>query len=123
MDKSVIIKKSKLNKNGIFAKRDFKKGEIVLRWKPKVLGKDEVEKLFQREKHYIVKIKGKYLMMRSPEKYVNHSCDPNTRAKKNSDVAMRNIRAGEEITSDYNNSGIISFKCKCGSKKCKKIIN
>jgi len=33
--KSVVVKKSKISGKGVFASRDFKKGEIVLRWRPK----------------------------------------------------------------------------------------
>ena len=38
----------------------------------------------------------------SPERYVNHSSDPNTiqNLKDKSDVAIRDIQKGEEITTD-----------------------
>ena len=34
---NVIVKKSKINKKGVFAVKDFKKGEIVLKWNPKII--------------------------------------------------------------------------------------
>ena len=120
MNRNIVIKKSKIDKKGVFALRDFKKGEIVLKWNPRILKKAEIDKLREGQKNYIHRAgKNKYYLMRSPEKFVNHSCDANTRVIKHSDVAVRNIKKGEEITSDYGKSGIITFKCMCGSKNCK----
>ena len=61
--------------------------------------------------------------MQSPERFVNHSCESNTTVKNRSDIAIKNIKKGEEITSNYSSHGIESFKCKCGSKGCKGIIS
>lgn len=61
--------------------------------------------------------------MQPPEKYVNHSCEANTKVKNHSDVAIRHIKKGEEITSNYIKEGSFSsFVCKCGSKRCKGVI-
>ncbi|MFH0819503.1 MAG: SET domain-containing protein [bacterium] len=118
------IKKSKINKKGVFAAKDFKKGEIVLKWTPKFLGKAEVEKLRNNQKHYIYKVgKDKYLLMQSPEKLVNHSCEANTQSKNYCDVAARDIKKGEEITSDYKKGSLVSFECQCSSKNCRDVIN
>lgn len=122
--KNIIVKKSKIDKKGVFATKDFKKGEIVLKWTPKFLGKSEVEKLRNDQRHYAYKAgKNKYFLMQSPEKFVNHSCEANTRVKNYCDVAVRDIEKGEEITSDYGKSNPISFECKCGSKNCRGVIN
>lgn len=119
----VAIKKSKISGKGVFALRDFKNGEVVLRWNPKLIKKSEINSLSTREKTYIVNFDKKYFLMQSPERYVNHSCEANTTVKNNSDVAVKNIKKGEEITSDYiKTQGGVSFQCKCGSKKCRKII-
>ena len=120
--KDVIIKKSKIQKRGVFASRNFKKGEAVLTWKPKVLNlkKVEIEKLPVSKKHYIYKTDtGKYFLMQSPEKYVNHSCSPNTETRNCCYIAMRDIKKGEEITSDYDKQGSsTSFICFCNGEKC-----
>ena len=124
MHKDIIVKKSKISKKGVFAARDFKKGEVVLKWKPKILGKSKIEELRDDQKHYIHKVgKNKYFLMQSPEKFVNHSCEANTRVKNRCDVAIRDIKKGEEITSDYGKDGPVSFECRCGSKKCRGVIN
>lgn len=124
MNKNIVVKKSKINKKGVFAARDFKKGEIVLRWSPKFLVKSEAEKLRNGQKHYIYKAgKNKYLLMQSPEKFVNHSCKANTQVKNRCDVAIRGIKKGEEITSDYKKGSSVPFECQCGSKNCRGVIN
>lgn len=111
----VVIKKSKIQGKGIFANKDFKKGEVVLKWNPKKLTIKEVNKLTEKQKHYLEKEGNDYFLMQSPEKYVNRSCDANTTIRNQCDVAIRNIKKGEEITSDYENN---NFKCKCGAKNC-----
>ena len=124
MNKDIFVKKSGINKKGVFAARDFKKGEVVLKWNPKILEKSEVEKLEDNQKHYLYKAgRNKYFLMQPPEKFVNHSCAANTQVKNSCDVAVRNIGKGEEITSDYGQGGYVSFECKCGSKDCRGVIN
>jgi hypothetical protein len=112
---NLIIKKSKIQGKGVFANKDFKKGEVVLKWNPKKLTKEETGKLTTKQKHYLYQERSKHFLMQSPEKYVNRSCDANTRPKNLCDIAARNIKKGEEITSNYKN---VSFKCKCRSKSC-----
>ncbi len=124
MSKDIIIKKSKINKKGVFAARDFRKGEVVLKWNPKILEQSEIGKLKNNQKQYLKKVgRNKYFLRQSPEKFVNHSCEANTRSKNGCDVAIRKIKKGEEITSDYGKDSLVSFVCKCGSKNCRGVIN
>lgn len=117
---NVIIKKSTINNKGIFANRYFKKGDLVIKWKPKVISIQEFNTLVKKHNIYLTKQDGKCFLMQPPEKHMNHSCDPNTKAINNSDVAIKNIKIGEEITSNYlNSSPIDPFQCNCGSKKCR----
>jgi len=122
---NIIVKKSKIEGKGVFAARDFKKGEIVIKWDiSHTLSKSEVEKLSKEEKKYVSFLDGKYILMQPPATYVNHSCDANTYSKNFCDVAKRDIKKGEEITGDYseNETPGFSMKCHCGSKKCRKIV-
>lgn len=121
----VVVKQSKISKKSVFAARDFKKDEVVLQWNPKkFLTKDEIETLLPAEKHYVSNYKSdEYILQNAPERYVNHSCDPNTEVINNCDVALRDIKKGEEITSDYSKDKLARhFKCNCGSRNCKKNI-
>lgn len=116
----IVIKKSKINNKGVFANRDFKKGEVVLLWKPQVISEEEYKELSEKNNNYLIKQDGHYFLMQSPEKFVNHSCEPNTKAINKADIAIRDIMDGEEITSSYLSP---NFKCNCGSKKCRENIN
>lgn len=123
---NVIIKKSRIERKGVFATRDFKKGEVVLQWKiKKILSKKEAKNVPDDEKRYLSYIgNGQYIVQQPPERYVNHSCEANTHVKDKQDIAKRDIKKGEEITADYSLEGVaeINFKCDCGSKHCRKII-
>ena len=70
---------------------------------------------------------GKVVLMQEPEKYINHSCDPDVYIKTVDGVrkviAMRNIKCGEEIVYDYSINGDNegTFQCRCGSNKCRDV--
>ncbi len=56
--------------------------------------------------------------------YVNHSCDANAGFHGQIFiVAMRDIKKGEEITSDYRENSLVLFKCNCGTRNCQGIMN
>ncbi len=126
MPKEVEVRKSKINKKGVFALKDFRKGETVLKWDLSVkLTKKQAEMLPEKEKHYLYFIKkNEYLLEQPPERYVNHSCNANTTVKNFCDIAIKDIKKGEEITADYSKEETIAFemKCSCMEKNCKKII-
>jgi hypothetical protein len=57
--------------------------------------------------------------------YSTHSCDPNLGIRGEiTFVAMRDIRAGEELTHDWamTDSDDYSIECKCGVPNCRKIL-
>lgn len=57
---------------------------------------------------------------------INHSCVPNVGLNTDYDtVAMRDIKAGEELTSDYclaYSNDFFEFSCTCKTKDCRKTI-
>ncbi len=121
----VIVKESKINGKGVFACRDFKKGELILKWDiSHELSEEEANKMPDEEKRYVAFWEGKYVLQLPPARFVNHSCDPNTFVKDFSDFALRNIKEGEELTSDYSKEPEpnMNMKCNCGSEKCRGVI-
>lgn len=57
--------------------------------------------------------------------YTNHSCDPNLGMRgKITFVAIRNIRAGEELTHDWatTDDDDYSVECKCGAPNCRRTL-
>ena len=120
----VIVKRSEIHGKGVFAARDFRKGEIVIRWDiSHRISKKQYERLSRKDKGYVAHIGRIYILQQSPAKYVNHSCNHNTYVRKSCDVAKRNIKKGEEITANYgDDTENLNMKCSCGSKNCRKII-
>src|SRR3989344_1712303 len=119
----ITVEPSNTQGQGLFAQRDFKKGEMVLDWNPenRYLSEQEVHNLFDDEKRYIALYQGQYLLIAEPERHMNHSCDPNTETKNGLDLALRDIKKGEEITGDYEKEGtLIGFVCNCRSNNCRK---
>ncbi len=123
---NATIKESSIQGTGIFAAKDFKKGEIILKWDlTNTLSKEEVDKKSDEEKRHITFLNNKYTIMQSPEKFVNHSCNANTTAKNFCDIAIKDIKKGDEITGDYNENALPNsnyMTCNCKSKNCKKKI-
>lgn len=122
----VVVKVSKINRQGIFAARDFRKGETVTHWDmSNTITPEEYDSLPKSTKEHVSNLgHRKYLIIQPPERYINHSCEPNTYVLDGKDVALRNIHKGEEITSDYSTDSVgkYSFKCNCGSPNCRGII-
>ena len=102
----IVIKKSYIgqfpNGKGVFVGRDFKKGEVVIQYHLQPLTEKEWEKLPESEKEFTHTHWEQIYLYPEPERYVNHSDNPNTYQDlvKKQDVALRDIKKGEEITGD-----------------------
>jgi uncharacterized protein len=110
---------------GVFALQDFRAGEIVAHV-PIEREVTEASPLQRGEAadhcRYVV---GRTFLIGAPARHVNHSCAPNAyhldRPYGWFVAAMRDIRAGEEITYDYmiNTHGGASWRCACGAPGCR----
>ena len=98
----VIIGEGNLAGKGVYANRDFKKGEVVIKYNLKPLTEKEFENLPESEKMFTHTHWGTINLYSEPERYVNHSDNPNTYQDliNQCDIALRDIKKGEEITSD-----------------------
>jgi len=98
----IVIGKGNLTDKGVYANRDFKKGEVVIQYHLKPITEDEYEQLSESEKMFTHIHWGQIMLYGEPERYVNHSGDPNTYQdlKKQEDIALRDIQKGEMITGD-----------------------
>ena len=101
---NVVVKKSKIGQfeKGVFANKNFRKGDIVIEYNLKLLTKKEFENLSKKERNFVHNHYGKLFQYSSPEKYVNHNTNPNTiqDIKNKCDIALRSIKEGEEITTN-----------------------
>ena len=101
-DEAVAVRESAIEGLGLFARRPFKAGEAVLTWRPKRLSEAEFRDTPAPLRRYLgVLDDGTKVLMQSPERYVNSAAEPNTCTAGESDVALRDIEAGEELTSSY----------------------
>ena len=98
----VIIGKGNLARKGVYANRDFKKGEVVVKYNLKPLTKEEHKNLPKSEKMFTHTRWGVTYLYFEPERYVNHSKNPNTYQDfiNQCDVAIRDIKKGDMITCD-----------------------
>ena len=125
----VIQKKSCISGKGVFAGVDIPKGHPILRIDDSRLVTTENplrEEEGEHEHHCDYLPDGKIVLMQAPEKYINHSCDPNTYVKTMSGnryvFAISDIQAGEELTFEYclnNDDETTYWECHFGSHRCR----
>ena len=98
----LVIGKGNLDGKGVYANRDFKKGEVVIKYNLKPLTQEEFENLPESEKMFTHRHWGVTYLYSEPERYVNDSEDPNTDQDlaNKCDTALRDIQKGEMVTTD-----------------------
>lgn len=110
--KLVIVGKGNLAGKGVYADRNFKKGEVVIKYSLKPLTKKEFKNLPEGEQEFTHMHGGTIYLYSEPERYVNHSETPNTYQDLTNkcDVALRNIKKGEMITTDAAKDDILIYE-------------
>ena len=86
---------------GVFANRNFKKGEVVVKWSLKHLTEKEYQNLPAYERtNFCHTRNGTIHYYSEPERHVNRSKNPNVFPdfKQEADIALRDIKLGEELT-------------------------
>jgi len=105
---------------GVISKVSFKEGDNVLEF----IG----ERVKERGMHTLEVAPHQYILVREPERYVNHSCDPNTRVKGGTRqlVARKDINPGDEVTVDYPTLELDLIEshgpCLCESENCRGMV-
>jgi hypothetical protein len=99
---NIIVGSGNLAGKGVYAARPFQKGEVVMQYHLKLLNDTEFENLPEPEKDFVHVHWNQRYLYSEPERYVNHSSDPNTYQdlEKQCDIALRDIQQGEMITTD-----------------------
>jgi hypothetical protein len=105
---NVILGRGEMFGKGVYAAKGFKKGDVVIQYHLKSLSKNEYENLSDEDKNFVHTHWGVKYLYGEPERYVNHSSNPNTLPdlKNKCDVAIRNIESGEQITTDASKDDI-----------------
>jgi hypothetical protein len=128
------VRESRIHGRGLFAIADIAKDEIVA-----VKGGHIVDRKTLREKiapwlgPVEIQIDDDLFIAPVTDEerelsmlYLNHSCDANLGIRGQiTFVAMRDIRAGEELTHDWamTDDDGYSIECKCGALNCRKILS
>ena len=123
---NILVKKTGSKGEGVFAARDFKKGEFILDYNGKIVEGKDADNIPDYWCNHLATVGlNKYILFEGPAKYINHSCSPNVYDKNKKVYTMKSIKKGDELCFDYSISGIDDWKmkCKCGSKNCRKIIS
>lgn len=93
---------------GLYAGRDFKKGELVIEYTGEVISDEEAQRrggryLFELNDQWTIDGKGRT----NTARYINHSCKPNCRPELTDDekqvfiYAKKTINQGDELTYNY----------------------
>lgn len=121
--------------NGVFAKKAIKKGDFVYQLSGERISEEECWNRINAQQENLSDPLQiglyEYIDLNEFSRSFNHSCDPNTGIRNESDLyAIKDINVGDEITYDYSTTvgPNISFEewsmdCLCGSKNCRKIIS
>ncbi|MGV3619586.1 MAG: SET domain-containing protein-lysine N-methyltransferase [Archangium sp.] len=119
--------RSPMHGYGVKATRDFAEGELLA----------DVEGVTWREGEwwddtYTLRVTDAVSFdMVDQTRWINHSCEANSEVDLGLDengepwakvYAWRDIKAGEEITYDYEFSADFAEKCHCGAAKCRGVI-
>ena len=138
----VCIGPSIIHRNGLFALDNIKPGEIVIEYVGELITNKIAD---YREIEYNQRGFGDCYMFRfdadniidatkygNLARFINHCCEPNCKAQCNEIngkkhillLAKKFIKAGEEITYDYNfEVESEKIQCRCGAKNCRGRLN
>ncbi len=127
------LRESKIHGRGLFAIADIAKDEIVAVKCGHIVDRKTLrEKITPRLGPVEIQIDDDLFIAPVTEEerelsmlYLNHSCDPNLGIRGEiTFVAMRAIRAGEELTHDWamTDDDDYSVECHCGAPDCRKIL-
>lgn len=122
---AISVKRSKISGLGLFADKNYKKGDFVIQYAGKKVPIAEFEKMASNR--YIYEFNTKWVIDGSSRenkaRYINHSCRPNLEPFIGKAVrlyALKAIRPGDELTVNYGKEyRDYYFKGKCRCAACK----
>lgn len=146
MPKSIIVRRSAIHGNGVFAARNIPKGQELIEYRGRRITHKQADKHGAGSPEsghtFLFTLNDKYVIDGDNEgndaRWINHSCAPNCQPFMIEDEdgnlikdrvvieSLRPIKAGEELTYDY---GIKLderhtprlkkiWECRCGTPKC-----
>ena len=126
---SLIIRSSAIHAAGCYTMEPIRKGKRVVEYTGPRISKDEADRKYEDSPTtYLFGVgDGKTVIDgHGTAMFINHSCEPNCQTEEVDGrvwiVAIRNIKAGEELTYDYYlyDGDEDEARCNCGSANCRK---
>jgi SET domain-containing protein len=125
---ALMIRSSAIHAAGCYTSTSIRKGGLVAEYTGHKISKDEADQRYENSfVTYLFGLGDGTMVIdgHSMTMFVNHSCDANCETEEKDGrvliTAIRNIKAGEEITYDYclYDGGDDEATCNCGSKDCR----
>ncbi len=124
----VEVRVSEVSGQGAFARVDIASGTTVLPLTGRIVHRAQIDEndydraILQIEENLFLEAEG------GPDDYINHSCSPNLAFTENGKhfVAIRDIKAGDELTFDYatcEDDPDWQWPCLCASDQCRGILS
>ena len=107
---------------GGYAARPFRTGEVLLRFRGRVVRRDALPGLTAWEREHLGELdRDTWQVLPAPRCFLNHACNANAVSDATTVYARRDIAAGEEVTIDYrvnayDDGGIWEMICRCGAE-------
>ena len=124
----VVFRSSAIHGTGGFARRDIASGTRVIEYIGERISKAESLRRCERDNQYIFELDDEFdvdgNVPWNPARFINHSCAPNCEAELDGGrvwiVAVRDIKAGDELTFNYGYDleDYREHPCCCGSRDC-----
>ena len=134
------VRNSPIHGRGVFALRRISKGTRIVEYKGELITDDEADRryahLHEHSPHTMLFSLENNLVIDATRRgnsgrWINHSCSPNCQVEEEGTKifidARRDIRAGEELTYDYNlqlgephtRAAQRAHACFCGTRRCR----
>jgi uncharacterized protein len=126
---NLMIRSSAIHAAGCYTMAPIRRGTRVVEYTGPRIGKEEADAMYEDSPTtYLFGVgDGKTVIDgHGTAMFINHSCDPNCQTEEVDGrvwiTAIRNIRAGEELTYDYflYDGGDDEARCNCGSANCRR---
>ena len=124
----VRVGQSPIAGQGLFAAVDISQGTRIIEYTGEKISTRESLRRLAQGNVYIFRLNYRFAIdgqtTANMARYINHSCDPNCAADKMNGhlwiIALRDIKAGEELTYNYGytQENYQQYPCHCGARDC-----
>jgi SET domain-containing protein len=134
---AIVVRGSEIHGKGVFAARDIAKGERIIEYKGTLISEAEADDLYGDDdtNHTFLFLLDNDMVIDAyrggnSARWINHSCRPNCEPMEDGNRlyihAIRNIKAGDELSYEYNlviedryTPAIKQlYACRCGTARC-----